>query len=480
VRLVRTRALVILATLLLVATWGAAPARPAARACVLGPPPADQVSIAVGLLTTSRGPAVTTLGTDRGDARICGSLTISFQGDPAAGCAGAGLCGVSGTVTWTPQGSAELGDQRFEQSGRTRLVGTISPVFTNVQAHGPSVTVTRIDSAGIVHTCTDRAPEPPELELSGPPRRVALQMVIADPALAERCAGPLARDLASLLPSASVAFATLRKGVQLDLARQGTFTAHGLSGEITSTLTLVTGRLHTQLATPQLVAPVPRQRLLEARYTITAARGEVSADIAGPAAAGQCAALDACGLQSTIHQITSASGGSLYISLPAPRHPDGQSPREQLRRVLASASGQGAGGGTLNGVRAGTVTVTRPDDTATCTDSFTGRPDALGVVIRRGAATLLDTGDSTTGFPGVLDDALRSHCPGPYAADLRAPAGLLSSAPIPAQALSRGTLTIALDRGARWSTKQGFIVTTTGGLTLTLHLHGVSELNLPW
>jgi hypothetical protein len=55
------------------------------------------------------------------DLQVCvtGSLTVTFAGDPATGCAAHGLCGYAGTETWQPGGLGDLNVSRFEHR-RTR------------------------------------------------------------------------------------------------------------------------------------------------------------------------------------------------------------------------------------------------------------------------------------------------------------------------------------------------------------------------
>ena len=54
------------------------------------------------------------------DLSVCvtGSLTVTFAGDPATGCAAHGLCSYTGTETWQPRGLGDLSVSRFEHRGR--------------------------------------------------------------------------------------------------------------------------------------------------------------------------------------------------------------------------------------------------------------------------------------------------------------------------------------------------------------------------
>jgi hypothetical protein len=48
---------------------------------------------------------------------VSGRLTVTFAGDPAAGCAAHGLCGYSGTESFDPDGVGELNIARFSRHG---------------------------------------------------------------------------------------------------------------------------------------------------------------------------------------------------------------------------------------------------------------------------------------------------------------------------------------------------------------------------
>lgn len=234
---------------------------------------------------------------------LTGSIAVSWQGDPARGCAAAGLCGVSGTASGTVPDRNDL--------GQLVVLPGLSGADDVTLAADVGVRVVRPGGA----TCSDVL----GLVTGGGPRvlpaRGGVRIVDGTEALGEfptapglldagHCAGPVAGDLAGLLPSAFVPEAQLRKGTVISLATNRAFGAGPFSGTMSSTLRL---GLRLDPGARQNVAPtVARSRgrsgptaTIERRFAIVASRGGLVTTFAG-APAPLCAPLDACGLSGTI------------------------------------------------------------------------------------------------------------------------------------------------------------------------------------
>lgn len=85
------------------------------------------------------------------------------------------------------------------------------------------------------------------------------------------CGGPIPADFAHALPRASVPTAAfLRGGSRVDLRGRRPFTAHGLTGIATSTVTATLYRARRPIGDP---APVGRVRRLSERLTLTSVSG---------------------------------------------------------------------------------------------------------------------------------------------------------------------------------------------------------------
>ena len=117
---------------------------------------------------------------------VTGPLTIAWSGDPAHGCAAAGLCGVSGTLQMH-FGGGELSGS----GGPPELMATDDGAVARVQTTAPD---------GSVTTCADLVPVQFDIAVHGATARVAggvLGLGSQAPS-AGRCAGPTSGQLAAL------------------------------------------------------------------------------------------------------------------------------------------------------------------------------------------------------------------------------------------------------------------------------------------
>ena len=171
-----------------------------------------------------------------------GTETVQFAGDPAAGCADRGVCGTSGTVTFTPVRPDPGQVATVARTGQ-RLNGA---AFTNGGATTATVTTQGADAP-----CTDSFVVP-QIDVlfkrSGVKAMAMLHGPLGEPPVgtdaavfATRCAGPRLSDLAqdAALPRAIFPMSSLRRSViNLRLVADTPFSRNGFSGRVTASIRL--------------------------------------------------------------------------------------------------------------------------------------------------------------------------------------------------------------------------------------------------
>ena len=397
------------------------------------------------------------------NTNVTGSLTIAWHGDPAHGCAAAGLCGVSGTVQMTFGGESASSDGGFPP-----LLADDDNAVARVQTTAPD---------GSVTTCVDLVPVQFALSVRGASAELAKGLEgpggLAEAPSSGRCAGPTAGDMAALrLPARP-------DGHGYDLSGRTSFTAgpfavtaisgvrvlitFGNAGENGSGTTIVGGSTGT--AHPLK----PRRALAEhasVTYRVVGLAGSLTTDFAG-AAPPQCDALGACGVSGRLAQSFAARGrvtfaGARLAKRRAGRERaladlrDGRMPvlatfgEPSLRETVAESSSQtggvacaAAGSGTMLGAQA-------------------PRP-------QRGGAELA-LSDPQDGFGDGPADPFRTHCPGPSTQDVLGPnGGALATAIVSSGQLGTPRLSVTFaPHGAFHSA--AYAGRRTGELTLTLVL----------
>jgi hypothetical protein len=406
------------------------------------------------------------------DLPLCatGRITVTFAGDPGAGCAARGLCGYAGTETWQPQDVGDVAVSTFEQRGRryssaTMIVGGPgNPVLSAVQ---------RSQATGTTTACSDHSQDGGgffALPVSG--ARVTIGLRHAEvPLLGTRCAGPLDADVAGALPSRTLSLSQVLRGrATIDLTGSGRFAAHGLSGTVRSTIVLVLGRPHRSSGSSGSSLPpgVKRSRLTEVTYRVTHVGGSAIAAVRSSAVAAVCGPFDACGLEGVIDVAPrTTSGGSVYLTATAPL----RRPKRDLLAALGVASGGNPSG---IGVDGGGDASLRGEITADLAQGSTCRDQAglrqAGILLRQRAGRLevsLSPASSQAGDP------LRTRCPGPELGSHQ-----LTSTSVPLSVLRHATFTVAL-RGGSFSDGP-YRVTTRSTLTVTLRRAGVTTQIVPF
>ena len=411
---------------------------------------------------------------------VRGAVTVDFHGDPASGCAQAHLCDVAGTVRWDPSGTATLitlayryRGKRFEDGFLT--VGDFDP--SGSSAHTTS-RVRRDGAPGSL--CADRGGISPEESASGPRRGSGLVLRLIDVAgsspdgvLHTRCAGPLAADLATLLPARTISERALLRHPTLDFSADRTFSSHGLSGTLHSTVVLKvvhTERVPNTDSGPPRGTRRVRRRQLEVDYRIVRVSGAVDTAVKGLPDPDECGPLDACGLVGSVTLAHRASSGTatLYAFASARRS------RVELRRALGIAPGPRPRGVVRDGAIAwdhdrGSVSsdLTR-DGTPACADT--------APVPGGGASLELDFSGRRVTAQYIRDafgsgDLLRTRCPGPGSSDA---ARSIASGSFPLSVFRHRRVTLHLRRGARL-TGVGYGGRTRPDVTVVLRRTGIHD-----
>jgi hypothetical protein len=404
------------------------------------------------------------------DVPVCvtGSVTVTFAGDQATGCAAQGLCSFSGTETWEPKGTGDLGvttvaEHGHRSTGATLVIGGPStPVLSSVHRGGVGIATA---------ACGDHAQaEGGFFALSVHGGRVDVGLDHAqEPIFGTRCAGPLGADLAGALPHRPLSLARLREGrVTIDLSGSAPFAAGGFSGTVASTVTLALGRPRTQ---PRHVTAPPDStptRITTVRYRITHLSGKATTTVRASGDAAVCGPLDACGLRGTIFvSPRAASAGSAFLSASAPER---RSKRDLLTALGLQSGGDTAGisVGGAGETTGGTVTADVTQEGGACTDHLA--LEQTEIVLRKRAGRLVV---SVSPARSQAADPLRTRCPGPALG--RHP---LTSASLPLNILQRSRFTVSL-HGDSYNDGP-YRVTSRSTLSVGLQRRGVKTQILPF
>lgn len=382
---------------------------------------------------------------------LTGAITITFGPDAASGCAAHAGCAYSGRIVLSPGSRAVLQLTTFVSRGRVRTEGDI--VFG---AGGATTALTYADvrrAAG--GECSDVAQAD---ALFGHARHGTYTFTLADAFSPTRCAAPLPADVARLLPSLRLS-GHPAPGRRLDLRATHTFSDHGFTGTVRSTLVLTVGA-RGSTTPPSPSAGAPKVRAVSAAVRLTASPGFIRLSVAGSRDPQVCALLDSCGLVGTVvldPRIGSASGRLTALG-PVRR------PRLDFLTALGLARGGDPRGiqviGSVALAQAGTVSAAVRQGGTGCADSA---PLGDGLLVLGG----------TGGRLGVFSPYLppgRTRCPGPQLATFtNGLAGI-----VPPQRTQAGAVTVVL-RPFGSLGDDGYTLTQHGRLTLRLHRGPISD-----
>jgi hypothetical protein len=359
-------------------------------------------------------------------AQVEGAVVISWHGDPAR-CAAAGLCGVSGSVAYWPEGAPTpyTMDGRMVVRGLRQELG-LEPAF-----------------------CLDLL-DPLAIQMVQQGPRTRLAWYYGDSPVSGRCAGPLFSDVRPALPVA--VRDPSRRGV-FDFRGHSTFSAGPLAGEVDSSLVIQDRPRLAAAAAPR------RKRVAEYSLSYRVERGAGAFDTEFRGAADPaCRQFDACGLTGRVTHTLDLRGRTLVLTgrLPLPGRRRPPPLRRALReaiRIRSRFSGivkPSAGG-------ARTVAEVARAGAVTCRDATTGGPAELWVTTHDYGSAFL--------VPGALNTA-RTRCPGPDQSDVLGNDDL-ARAPATTQILPGRKLRLILRARGRFATP-GYVGARRGELVLEL------------
>src|SRR5947208_5368509 len=192
--------------------------------------------LAAGVLAAAPGSAAASRNTSL-EFSANGSITVAWHGDPARGCAAAGMCGYSGTTTFPRLDYADL-----------ELIHTRHGVvaeFGSIDSDGQTVVRVRREVPGgspavcVTHDITSSFTLDLSRAYAGRRWLSVGTDVLPAPMASGQCAGPRLGDFVGSLPSRAIRLKALRRaGTRVSLAGRFPFRAGPLSGEVVSTLVL--------------------------------------------------------------------------------------------------------------------------------------------------------------------------------------------------------------------------------------------------
>lgn len=393
-------------------------------------------------------------------ARVSGSVVATWHGDPARGCATAGLCETRGSATYRPGFDGRL------------TVGRNGVSFAGAEGGEPPIVRVRDGAPTAPTACADVLESifsPLSFAYLGDELQVSLEALDLS---AGRCAGPRTIDLAHALPQGKVKTGGLRRnGGRIDLSARTRFVAGPFSGEVVSTVRVAFGRAHAArddltpgiLRGPQSLSGQRRYWLLDVQYRIAGVSGVIVTDFHGiPDAA--CRALGACGANGSSSYSLKAVSGRIDV-LAGGRLRPGRvrpSPRAALRRLQAGKLSVYAQS-RLWRARA-TVSESLSSPGRSCADSLFTEPPVVDSRGASGGLVLLLRSDAL----GSLADTLRTRCPGPSQADVLGGASLAHGIIPAAQLGARAIRVKAASR--RPFASDGYAGSRSGELVLDLEL----------
>jgi hypothetical protein len=391
--------------------------------------------------------------------QVSGQVVVTFS-PAASGCAALDACGYSGTEISRPGAQADVQVTTYVRRHRPGADFELS--FTDFS--NPNVlTYTGVHSAQ-GGTCVDETQDVGGASASGTPGHV--RITLAMPGTSTRCAGPLPSDLLAAMPTLTISPRQLLRGpTVLDFHSVRTFTAHGFTGTVTSTVVVRLGRARaqSQLLPPGLPRP-PEQRTREVTLplSLTSARGALVAGFTGSSDTNVCLLLDSCGIVGTVTMTPSpaigTAQGSLFATGPAKR------PLRDFLTAMGLASGGRPAGIQAFGIIVwddrGAASARLTQNGQHCADTAPlGYGFAVVGIARARVIALYAPGYD---YLGLGNPSVRTRCPGPTMTN---PAQIQGAAPL--SVMHRRSFTIALSPAQSSAEDDGYIVALHGQVWLT-------------
>jgi hypothetical protein len=358
------------------------------------------------------------VGAQAADLFPRGSLIVRWSSNPAT-CDSYGLCGRSGTLSWSPSRGA------FETFDRRR--GANLAFFDSA-----AIARSRRETDSGPRVCVEATDALFELN-SASSKRGAVMTFDKDTGLDfGRCAGPLPRDFAAAMPRSQPfnAAGLARRGGTIDMRSRGQFAAGPFSGEVLSSLQFRVKPTRSEAVSRTHAAPAHTARtrppfsVIELQYAIERIDGQMTLGFDGTSDA-VCEIFDVCGLHGEIAIGGNATPGNLRITTGRDlRRGQRETPESALRALHAgkiraafpeSSFGDGASDYTAPPPTARFDFTERSGTTdgPQCSDSGSFEIDGLGFAVARAGLTV-----SVPRSPDGLPDEMRTHCPGPEERDL--------------------------------------------------------------
>ncbi|MEA2350407.1 MAG: hypothetical protein QOG86_1348 [Thermoleophilaceae bacterium] len=353
--------------------------------------------------------------------RATGSMNVVWHGDPAAGCAAAGMCGYSGKTDYGPADSAFL--ERFS-FGRDPIEfdGLLEMRRANTVRVRRSLAGSSFAECSDDGSSTALPPGFPAFPAAFVLRvrhayrhrfRVTLGTdAVPLPIASGECAGPRLSDFVPSLPSAVFdPDRLMRRGARVSLAGRFPFQAGALTGEVVSNIVLHTRRVREERFHDHPGKTHTRRALaVFLDYDVTRVAGGVTADfraVDSPA----CERFDACGTSGRDRYAVDAAGPKLRAFGIAPL---GHRKVPPLREAIAMVARHGffyASGSLRDDPGTSTSVLHRPG-AGDCLDTFTPTGPLLSLVAGHGRLHLA-LGHEGGELIGGGVNVLRGRCPGP-------------------------------------------------------------------
>jgi hypothetical protein len=417
-------------------------------------------------------PAWARTSTQEGDfeGRALGDVTITWHGDSARGCAAAGVCGMSGSITFQPDLVDVFGafrpDGRFYPGEATILSSSPAVVRTRRDASGtPSVCLDLVDAQGVALSPTEQPGGRYRFDIS-------TAHSFTGGLSSGRCTGPTAKQLETVFPSGLLqASVKGHRSRLIDLTGRKSFTAGPFSGEVVST---VSARLWPYRyddegddgsadSSPRPHTRTIRLLSMDFEYRVASMAGSLMTTFNG-SAQPFCVPFDSCGVSGTSSYSTTIKDGDLVVGgLRKLRRGEKATRRSAMRELRAGKLGVSGDSVLPEGALARIVSTIRYPDGTSCADpEETTQLSGLGVAYGRTVARfVLGTADYDRGT------LLRSDCQGPLDDDVLGSDTPLATGSVPVTALGAKSLDVDLSAAGRFSSG-GYTGTRSG--TMALHL----------
>jgi hypothetical protein len=393
-----------------------------------------------------------------------GAITIAWHGDPARGCAAAGLCGYSGSLSVRP----DDGQYYFTLAGG-RLRDSYSSL--DVFSIQPVVRVKRTEDGNEAGACVD-VPASSTIDLTtARAGRNRVRLGVDEEGLSPgHCAGPDLSNLLTKLPRRTRSLSRIIAGRArgADFSGRVPFSKGRFSGTIHSTLRLGFGKGDPGTVTRTVGRPPrdrrPLVRVVDVRavYRVASFAGALTTSF-GALTDPPCAELDACGVSGSSRWTVNSGRGVVAIDAVARARRTDRGLRGALaavRRGPASVFGEGDLSRNVGTISAD---ISRAGG-ADCHDTASaGSPGVVVLNVPAKRLTFELAGEDA--FPAVVD-LVRTGCPGPREEDALGP-DVPAQGSVSLSAFGQSSIAGRMRGSGQFSAK-GYSGTSSVDVTLTL------------